>query len=272
MEVDGNGGGLLERADPLLGGVAIGHALVAIACALWLTEAATPILGVHPASKPLKFGISLALFLATVSLLLPSLSASAATRRALAVVVASASTTEMMAIALQAVRGRRSHFNREQPLDAAIVTVMMIGIACIAGAMLCFALLATARDLRLWRLGITGEGATLVTLAVRAALWLFLTAIVSGAMMGGRSQHTVGAPDGGAGLAVLNWSRDHGDLRVSHFFALHALQILPATALVVSRAPLSHAARMAILVACVAGYAMLILWTLVQAIAARAFV
>lgn len=45
--------------------------------------------------------------------------------------------------------------------------------------------------------------------------------------MGAQLKHTIGANDGSEGLLITNWSKQYGDLRVAHFFGIHALQILP---------------------------------------------
>ena len=48
--------------------------------------------------------------------------------------------------------------------------------------------------------------------------------------MGCRMSHTIGGPDGGNGLPVVNWSRQYGDPRIAHFIGIHALQVLPVLA------------------------------------------
>jgi len=47
--------------------------------------------------------------------------------------------------------------------------------------------------------------------------------------------HTVGAPDGGNGLPGVGWSTQHGDLRIPHFFGMHAFQIVPALSWLLTR-------------------------------------
>ena len=62
---------------------------------------------------------------------------------------------------------------------------------------------------------------------IRLGVAIFLLASFEGALIVTNNAHTVGAPDGGAGLPFVNWSTTHGDLRIAHFFGMHAMQALP---------------------------------------------
>lgn len=246
--------------DRLLLGVGLAHGAVGLVCLGLLRVEATAILGVHPALKPLKFAVSIAVFLVTLAVLLPAVSTSPGTRRVLAGALALSMIVEMTIIGGQALRGRRSHFNFAHPLDAALTATMLVGIFVLLLAMIAIALLATARPLAL---------PPLMAGAFRAALWLFLFSAVSGLGMGGRGRHTVGGDDGGPGMALTNWSSVHGDLRVSHFLALHALQILPLFAAAISRLPLGAVAQWALLTLGILANLALTVGTWLQALASR---
>lgn len=258
----------LSPAVAILVWTASCHGLVAVAYSLALCFDAAPITGVHPALKPLKFAVSIAVFLLTMGVLLPMLSMHETSRAVLAWLFASTMGVEMVAILVQALRRTTSHFNVRGPLETLIWNAMVAAIALATIGMVWMvsaALLGPLFDSD--RRPLT----PLLTLAWRAGLVLLLLAPVSGFAMGGRLRHSVGGEDGGPGLSFVDWSVRHGDLRVPHFFALHSVQILPLFAWLLLQLPLASGSRVGLLSVAIGTVGALCVGTLVQAFAGRAF-
>jgi hypothetical protein len=78
--------------------------------------------------------------------------------------------------------------------------------------------------------------------------------------------HWVGGTQSDAnGLWLMKWSRDGGDLRVAHFFGMHAMQVLPLlAALLPGRMPHRVAIGMVVAAACL--YTLGASYTFVQAL------
>lgn len=178
------------------------------------------VLGVPVWIKPMKFSLSFVVFLWTFAWIV-SWIPDQRKQKIMSAGLIVCMIAEMLTIAGQASRGVRSHFNTDTPWDALNFLVMGIFIALNT-------LLVIWMLILLWRN--SGELRGHMRVAVLAGLVLFLLGSLSGGMMVSQSAHTVGAADGGPGVFFLNWSSLSGDLRVPHFFTLHALQIIPGFA------------------------------------------
>lgn len=254
------------KLDSILLWAAVLHGVLAVGCALGFLLEGPRILGDHQMVKPLKFALSLAIFLGTMAYVAPMLSVSSSSRHLLAWLLAVTMVVEMAVISTQALRGTTSHYNEASTFDRAAWRMMLVAVLAATITMAAIAVVATIRPLR----GSDGrELSELSALAWRAGLWGFQLAAISGFAMGGRGQHTVGAADGGPGLPGVGWSILHGDLRISHFLALHALQLLPLFAVSLRLAPISESAQRTTLWAAIVAQALVVGWTLLRAFFGR---
>jgi hypothetical protein len=122
-------------------------------------------------------------------------------------------------ILTQAVRKTTSHFNTTSPLNGIIFQAMgmLIATFTIIVILICIAFFRQKQfsipPAYVW--------------GIRLGLLFFIIFSLEGGMMVGLLKHTVGGPEGGPGLPLVNWSKEHGDLRIAHFIGLHSLQVLP---------------------------------------------
>ena len=236
------------------------HAVLAV-----LALAAMPfdhrlILGLSPWVKPLKFDLSTMIFILTVAVLLRALGPKTEVwprvRRVIAWVVGWAMIIENTIISTQSLRGVRSHMNYSTVLDGSLFALM--------GNCILLSTLAMATLLSLWCICRPTAVSQAALWGVRLGLVLFVAGSIEGVLMVKNGGHTVGAPDGGPGMFFVNWSTGHGDLRIAHFLALHALQLMPLIGLAVARLRLPSRAQITAVCVVCAGY-VAIVWLLFRA-------
>jgi len=178
----------------------------------------TEILGVNRWLKPIKFFTSIAIFLWTTAVYLYFLKDYTKSARFISWAMIFIFTVEIVIVVMQAARGTTSHFNVKTPFDATLFGVM--GISIVLNTLLAFYLLFLY-----FRAEINLPPS--IVWGMRLGLILFLAASFEGGYMSAQIGHGVGVADGGAGLPVVNWSTKGGDLRVAHFFGMHAFQAVP---------------------------------------------
>jgi hypothetical protein len=172
--------------------------------------------GVNPWIKPIKFDLSIVVYLWTMAWILAELPKPFATRVSRG--MAASMIVETILIGTQAARGVRSHFNSDSAFDIAVYALMGIVI------MYNYWLLVRV-TVKFLKGAFLVPGAYL--LSIRLGLLTLLLGNAFGVYMSAANQgHSVGVADGGPGLPILNWSTVAGDLRVAHFLGLHGIQIL----------------------------------------------
>jgi hypothetical protein len=243
----------------------VGLALLLIALAtLALTVIdARQLQGVSVWLKPFKFLLSTGVYLLTLALFMSWLPAQAQQSRTARYVVWAAVIAglfEVTYITWQGSQGIASHFNTKTPFLATMYTLMGVGAVALASASLVLGVLIAR----------TGTYSLPPYLKLAMVLGLVLTFVIGtgfgGYLSAQRTGHWVGGvlSDSG-GLPIVKWSRSGGDLRVAHFFGIHAMHFIPAFALALgmARVPQTHSVRAVWIFAF--SYSAFCVWTFVQA-------
>jgi hypothetical protein len=179
--------------------------------------------------KPCKFGISIALYGASLIWLERYLTTGRKLFRLTTMGALGGAILELGAIVTQVLRGTTSHFNDATPIDAALWYIVKLSIMPVALAVIVLCVLLMRQkglppviglSLRMGTaLTIVGLIPAIIMILPEAAQQFITEVEVNG--------HTIGFVTGGPGIPWLGWSTVAGDLRAAHFFGLHALQVVP---------------------------------------------
>ena len=195
--------------------------------------------------KPIVFGLSFGVTVATLAWVLGFLHPRRAVAWVVVGVLAVASVGEVALISLQTWRGVPSHFNNSTPFDETVFSLM---------GMLVTVLVVLTVLVTVWSFFRLDAPAGLA-LAIRAGLVLMLVGQAVGVQMileGGNTFGTAGA------------------LKVPHALTLHAVQVLPALALLLLLSDSAERDRVRVVRVGIGGYAVLIAATLLQTYGGRA--
>ena len=269
----------LWRASPPLTAVGLLMVVVAGASVVGMLVDHRVITGAPAWLKPFKFAVSTAVYSLTLAWIFGWLTDWPRARRVVGWTTAIVFVLEVALIDAQAWRGTTSHFNVSTPLNATLFAIM-------GAAILLQTLVSVTVAVALWRQRFTDR---VLGWALRLGMTLTIVGAMTGPLMtrpttaqladaraGARmttaGAHSVGGVDGGPGIPVTGWSREHGDLRVAHFIGLHAIQSLALIAVGLRWWRRPEAVRVRAMLAAAASYASLFGLLLWQALRGQSLV
>jgi len=162
---------------------------------------------------------------------------------------------EIVYIAIQANKGQLSHYNLSTPVYSALYSMMALAASIVT--------IYTAYAGFLFFKFDFPELPSYYLWGIRLGILIFVIFSFEGFVMGSRLTHTIGGPDGGPGIPILNWSTKFGDPRIAHFIGMHALQVLPLVSFYILKDNKST-----VVIALL--YGLLALFTLIQALQGKA--
>ncbi len=216
-------------------------------------------------TKPAKFALSLALYFATLvwfAHYVSSESLHSKSGKTLIWLPIICAWLEMAYIIYQASLGEPSHFNTGTSFHAAMYSMMGVGAVTLVGVLVWYGWI------------ILRQNALSSPIVLAIVLGLGLTFALGGGFgnyLGSMGSHWVAAPHTDAGGTLLfGWTREGGDLRVAHFFGMHAMQAIPLFACALG-SKFSEHTKIACVVAFSAAYAAFTVMTFLQATAGQPF-
>jgi hypothetical protein len=206
--------------------------------------------------KPTTFGISFGLTTSTLAWVTGRLRISDRTRWRLLGPLAAANASEVAWVAVQRWRGVASHFNFATTLDTRL---FLLGAAAITVTVTVIVALTVLSFTSL-------RAVPSMAVAVRAGLLILLVAQGVGGWMIG---HGVGPASDGVTQGLTTFG-PAGVMKVPHAVAMHAIQVLPALAWLLSFAALPERRRLGLVWAATTGYGALVAVSLLQTAAGLA--
>jgi hypothetical protein len=242
-----------QRARPAQRfGYLAGGALVLIGLAHLLAWLAVGGAWAGPVSfrKPTTFGLSFGLTTITLAWITGRLRIADRTRWLLLGPLALADTYEVAWVSTQRWRGVASHFNQDTTVDYALFLTGAAAITVTVTVILALTMLAVTAM----------QAPPSMAVAIRAGLLILLVAQGVGGWM---ISHGVGPASDGVTQGLTTFGAA-GVMKVPHAVAMHAIQVLPALAWLLSFARLPERRRLALVQTATVGYVALVAVSLLQ--------
>ena len=219
---------LIARQRPLaLYGLAL-LMLALVGAALQIVDPRVLASGVNVWVKPVKFLVSVGVFALTAAWFFGYIRPErrgALLPRMVVVMLIGAGSLELLWIGWQGANGLESHFNNDTPFYNMMYSLMGLFAVILIGSTLPLA----------WEIARRPAAGTRSDFIAAVVIGLTLTFLLGGGLggyMSAQPGHNVGAT--GGHVPLFGWNRTGGDLRVAHFFGIHAQQAIPLLAALVA--------------------------------------